>query len=82
MHFSVFVFATCQTLCIDGVCVNQGAPPLTVGQRPDHHVLGGDAGAVLVVGHHTEAVLGVLPQAAQSVRLTVRVDVLEEQRER
>lgn len=57
--------------------MNQHDPPLTVGQRSDHHVLGGDAGAMLVVGHHAETVLGVLLQAAQSVRLAVRVDVLE-----
>lgn len=81
MLFSVFVFPKSQINCVGLTAgVNQHAPGLTVGQRSDRHVLGRDAGAVLVVGHHTETVLGVLLQAVQSVRLAVRVDVLEGQK--
>lgn len=60
--------------------VSERAPLLTIRQRSDHDIISGDAGAVLVVCHHTEAVLGVLLQAAESVRLAVRVDVLEGQK--
>lgn len=58
-------------------CCRARRPP-TVRQRADGDVLGGDAGAVLVVGYHTEAVLGVLLQAGHGVGLSVHVHVLNE----
>lgn len=50
---------------------------LTVRQRADDDVLSGDARAVLVVGHHTEAVLGVLLQPGHGVSLTINVNILK-----
>lgn len=54
-----------------------GDRELTVRQSSNHDVLCGDTRTVFVVGDHTETVLGVLPQAGQSVRLTVDVNVLK-----
>lgn len=50
---------------------------LTVGQRADDDVVGGDARAVLVVGHNAEAVLRVLLQPRHGVGLSVHVHVLQ-----
>lgn len=51
---------------------------LTVRQRADREVLGGHAWTVLVVGHNTEAVFGVLLEASHGERLRVHVHVLDE----
>lgn len=55
---------------------------LTVRKCPDHDVLRGDPRAVLVVGHHAEAVLCVLLQSSHGVRLAVYVNILKHKTER
>lgn len=53
---------------------------LTIRKGADNNVLSGDACTVLVVGHHTQTVLGVLLQPSQNVRLRVYVVILTQQR--
>lgn len=50
---------------IDPTCPPR--PQLTIRKRGDRHVLGGDAGAVAVVGEEAQGVLGELLQPLQAV---------------
>lgn len=59
---------------MDFLFINQ----LTVRQSANDYILSGDTWPVLVVGHHAEAVLGVLPQSGQGVGLNVYVNILKE----
>lgn len=50
--------------------------PLTIRKRREGHVLGGDAGAVAVVGEEAQGVLGELLQPLQAVGEPVHLHVL------
>jgi len=54
----------------------RSVPPLTIRQRGDRHILGGDAGAVAVVGEEAQGVLGELLQPLQPVGEPVHLHVL------